>query len=192
MRVEVAAQGINFLEGLTVGVGLGLLYDFLRVLRERLKKRPVVLLLDLGFWLTATAALFLFAILRGDGVIRLYQGLAFVLGGGGYFLTLSRLVLPLLRLLADGWAFAWNLILWPFRSTARLGKKLLKKQKKDFHIWLEWYRINVIQHPVDHRRKGVGGSADKKSRHRHKIRHSGPPGGVGYDAAVDEQPPGDG
>lgn len=192
MGVDIAAQGFNFLEGLAAGVGLGLLYDLLRVLRERLRRRPVVLLLDLCFWLTATAVLFLFAILRGDGMVRLYQGLSFVMGGGGYFLTLSRLTLPLLRLLADGWAFLWNLILRPFRGTARLGKKLLKKQKKDFHIWLEWYRINVIQHPADHRRKGADRNADKKGRHRHKIRHTGSSRGVGDGAAVDEQPSGGG
>ena len=108
MAADVAAQAALFLEGAAVGAALGLLYDLFRVLRERWR-HWAGMVLDLLFWLTAAAALFAFAILRGDGEIRLYHGAAFAAGGGGYFLLFSRFVLWLLRRLADGAAFLYGL-----------------------------------------------------------------------------------
>ena len=197
MEGNVALQGANFLEAVAVGAALGALYDLLRVLRERQKHRWSAIVPDLLFWLTATAALFLFAILRGNGEIRLYLGAAFALGGGGYFLTLSRLALPLFRVLADGGAFLWNILTLPGKKLGFLWKKFFEKQKKGFQNWTEWYRINVIYHLADEPQKGVGGREDQAGRHRHKICHPGTAGGHHHRPLVHERaagvgPPGAG
>ena len=74
-----------FLEALAAGALLGMLYDLCRVLRERWRRRAAAALLDFGFWITVCGTLFLFAILRGDGQVRLYHGVAFAAGAGGIF-----------------------------------------------------------------------------------------------------------
>ncbi len=126
MDPRLADQGLAFLQALCVGAGLGLLYDLLRVGRERLG-RAASAVLDLLFWLCATAALFLFAILRGDGRIRLYLGAAFLLGGGAWFATLSRPALWILRKLAGALAALRQILLSPFRRARRGVKKNFKK-----------------------------------------------------------------
>lgn len=168
-----------FLEALAAGALLGMLYDLCRVLRERWRRRAAAALLDFGFWITVCGTLFLFAILRGDGQVRLYHGVAFAAGAGVYFVTLSRIALKIFRILGDGCAFLWRLLTTPLRKAGTLAKKVLKKQKKDFQIWLEWYRINMIHHPTGQVEKGAGGREAKAGRHRHKIRHLGAAGSVG-------------
>ena len=121
-----------FLEALAAGAILGMLYDLCRVLRERWRRRAAAALLDFGFWITVCGTLFLFAILRGDGQVRLYHGVAFAAGAGVYFVTLSRIALKIFRILGDGCAFLWRLLTTPLRKAGTLAKKVLKKQKKTF------------------------------------------------------------
>ena len=99
MGVDIALQAAAFVRGVSVGAALGLLYDVMRVIR-RLGGRGVAQALDLLFWLWATLCLFLCALLLGDGEVRIYLMGAFALGGGGYLLLLSPVVLPILSRLA--------------------------------------------------------------------------------------------
>ena len=94
MPAQLASQGALFLEALAAGALLGMLYDLCRVLRERWRRRARRLL-DLASGLTVCGTLFLFAILRGDGQVRLYHGVAFAAGAGVYFVTLSRIALKI-------------------------------------------------------------------------------------------------
>ena len=50
--------------------------------------------LDLGFWLWATLALFMFSHRAWGGEIRLYGALFCLVGGGVYFWGISPVILP--------------------------------------------------------------------------------------------------
>jgi len=186
---ELAGQALRFAEALAVGVALGLWYDLLRVGRERFTARVVVLLLDLLFWLCATAALFLFAILRGDGRVRLYQGAAFLLGGGAYFLALSRAALWGMRKIADGIGFLRRMLLLPIARGGRAAKKFLKNRKKGFQNWLSWYKIYVLHDPDNNEGGADRRVQDKTGWFGHKVRHFGDSGRNRDGVSVPERPP---
>ena len=82
MHVDVLGQAVIFGQGFLLGALLGLLYDGMRTLRRSLRFRWLAFGLDLLFWLTASAALFLFTLLRDDVQVRIYHMAAFLLGGG--------------------------------------------------------------------------------------------------------------
>ena len=144
MHIDIAGQGLIFGQGFLLGAALGLLYDGMRTLRRSIRLPALAFVLDLLFWLGAAAALFALTLLRDNGEVRIYHMLAFLLGGGLYFVTLSRLVLPALLWLAGIVRAAWAFLTAPARAAGRAGKKVLKNQKKHFQNWLEWYKINVI------------------------------------------------
>ncbi len=119
MYVDVADQAQVFGLALLLGAALGLVYDGMRALRRSLKLPWLAFLLDLLFWLCVTAALFAFTLLRDDGRVRIYHMAAAALGGGLYFLTLSRLVLPALLWLAARVRALWRLATAPVRRAGR-------------------------------------------------------------------------
>ena len=129
MYVDVLSQARTLAQGILLGAGLGLVYDMMRALRRALGLRWLGFVLDLLFWLGTTALLFVMALLREDGRVRLYLAAAFLLGGGAYLLTLSRLVLPLLLKLLSWAAKLWGWMTAPARKGARLAKKVYTNQK---------------------------------------------------------------
>ena len=144
MHVDIAGQAAVFGQGLLLGALLGLVYDGMRTLRRTWQKSVLAFVLDLLFWLGATAALFLFTLSRDDGRVRIYHIAAVALGGGAYFLTLSRLALPALLWLAGLARRIWRLLTAPLRAAVRGTKKFLENRKKLFQNWLAWYKINIV------------------------------------------------
>ena len=128
MGVDILGQAVAFGQGALAGVGLGLAYDVFRALRRQFPWRWLAFVLDVAFWLGTTAAVFFFALTRGDGEIRLFHMAALLLGGGGYFLTLSRLALPVLLWLTGGLAALCRLVVAPVRLGGRRIKKFLEKR----------------------------------------------------------------
>jgi len=183
----LAAQAVSGGAALCVGALLGLLYDVLRVLRERMP-RGLWFPLDFGFWACAAAGLFAFALRFGGGQVRIYQAAGFFLGGCAYFFTIGRLILPVLRLAARVLARFFSAAAAPARRMARLTKNFFKNRKKVFQIWFRWYRINMINHPVREKEKGVDSGEAQTGRDRDEICHPGAAGGVRHSAAVHEQP----
>ena len=131
----MAEQARVLLQSILLGAGLGLVYDVLRALRRSLGWRWLAFLLDLLFWLGTIALLFFMALTRETGQLRLYLPAAFLLGGGVYLLTLSRLVLPLLLKILAALGKFWRWSTEPARKGGRLAKKVWKKRKKDFQNW---------------------------------------------------------
>ena len=87
---------------------MGMVYDLFRILRVRVKIPLLGPLLDLLFWLAATAALFLWSQAAWGGQVRLY-GAAFCLAGGAlYFWAISPWLLRLGYLGADLAALRWG------------------------------------------------------------------------------------
>ena len=79
-------------------------------------------------------AVFLFALRRGEGELRLYMLLAMALGAIFYFAALSTLLRPLWDFWASA-AAAFLALLWkPLAIAAKGGKKFLIYIKKLFHF----------------------------------------------------------
>ncbi len=89
MSVSVASQLTALLGGAVLGIGVGLLYDLLGSVRRRLSGPIRRSLLDLLFWLCTTAALFLWSVCAGGGVVQVSVCAALFLGTAAYLRTLS-------------------------------------------------------------------------------------------------------
>ena len=128
MPADVAAQAAVFGQGLLLGAALGLVYDLMRAVRRSIPLKWLAALLDLAFWLGTAVCLFLLAILRDTGELRIFHGAAVLLGGGGYFLTLSRLLLPLFLCVMETLGRLWRFFTAPFRRAWNLLKKFLENK----------------------------------------------------------------
>ena len=74
MTVDVVQQGRALCQALLLGGAMGVVYDLFRILRVRVKVPLLGPLLDLLFWLAATAALFLWSQSAWGGQVRLLRG----------------------------------------------------------------------------------------------------------------------
>ena len=128
-----AQDGHRFLMACLLGLGLGLVYGFLRPLR---RKRPI--LADLLFLpVMGYAWLYLgFAVCRGD--LRLGYCIGLPLGAILWELTVGRLLRPVFDLF-------WRVIFRICRGISRIFKKFFKKMQKFlkilFAIWKKCYTI---------------------------------------------------
>jgi len=190
MHVDVADQAQMLLRCLATGAGLGLVYDVLRAIRRSLRLRWVAFILDLLFWIGVTVLLFVLALLGEAGEVRLYLSGLFLVGGGVYLLTLSRLVLPSLLWVMAGIGKIWAFLTAPLRSGLRYTKKVFTNQKKDFQNWLEWYRITMEQYHTEFLRKGAKYHENKALGRWHKNSDTRPAGGGSDRTAVHAQPTG--
>ena len=115
---------------MALGAAIGLLYDFFRILRVRLRLPLLGSVLDLLFWLAVTAAIFVYAVAAGNGEVRIYMLLSILGGAVLYFLLLSRWALKLGYLLADFLGLLWKIGTAPVRGALLLLKKMIKTAKK--------------------------------------------------------------
>lgn len=127
MTVTVWEQAYSLLGGLLLGVATGLLYELLRCVRYRIRGRIFCALLDLLFWLLVTAALFLWSVAAGRGVVRLSVCAALFLGCAGYLHFLSPFCFPAFFAFTGLIARLFHLLLSPFRLFKRLGNAVSKK-----------------------------------------------------------------
>ena len=129
MEQPLWTQGSRFLLAVALGAAYGLHYDLLRGLRRNL--RWLTPLLDLWFVLSWLVGNLLFGLYAGDGQFRIYMLVGSLLGSAAYFLTLSRLILPLFSKM-------WEILSWPFRMLGRLGKKFFIFLKKNYekHLFI--------------------------------------------------------
>ena len=86
-----SAQGMALFWAVLAGIGLGVLYDLGRGLRQT--RHALTVPMDLLFSLCFLLSLMALSLYTGG--LRIYQCLGIISGGGLYFLTLSP---PLLRL----------------------------------------------------------------------------------------------
>lgn len=102
MSVSLQEQISTLFSCLAMGLGVGLLYDLLRLVRLTLPRRTLQEILDLLFWLGACGMLFFCGIVFGNGRVRLYMALCLLLGATAYFLLLSPWTRRALDILAPG------------------------------------------------------------------------------------------
>lgn len=127
MTVTVWEQAHSLLGGLLLGVATGLLYDLLRCVRYRVRGRIFCALLDLLFWCAVTAALFLWSVAAGRGVVRLSVCAALFLGGAAYLHFFSPLCFPALSTLIGFALRLLRLLFSPLGFLARLTRNTAKK-----------------------------------------------------------------
>lgn len=124
-----------------MGMAAGLLYDLFRILRFRAARRVLSAGLDLLFWVALTAALFSYALVAGNGQLRIFMILGMGIGAFLYFLLLSRFMLRLGYKVADGIALLFRLIRLPMLVILNFLKKTKEKFKNIFLYFAKWYRI---------------------------------------------------
>ena len=84
-----------FIVGAGVGAALSAFLDLFRALRKcRVHPSWAVAVEDFLFWLTASVSLFLLVQIGNKGVLRFYIFLGCGLGAACYFLTITKLLLP--------------------------------------------------------------------------------------------------
>ena len=79
MGIDLWDQALTFAGAAILGMGAGLVYDLMRVLRRRLRLPLLGPVLDFLFWLLLTAALFVYAVATG-GRLRIFMVIAVGLG----------------------------------------------------------------------------------------------------------------
>ncbi|OUQ76146.1 hypothetical protein B5E43_12460 [Flavonifractor sp. An100] len=141
MTVDVLQQGQALCQALLLGGGMGLVYDLFRVLRVRIKVPLLGGVLDLLFWLMATAALFVWSQGAWGGQIRLYGAAFCLLGGGVYFWVCSPFFLWLGYRLADLTQLLLEILTFPLGILGQILKKIRKLGKNTFLSRRKWYRI---------------------------------------------------
>lgn len=131
MSVTVWDQARCLMGAVVLGLATGLLYDLLRVIRWRVRGRIFGGILDLLFWLVTTAALFLWSVDAGQGVVQVSTCLFLFLGAAVYFRFLSPLLLPPLSWLLRIFGRLIHFTLAPFR----LLKRFTARTKKFFSLF---------------------------------------------------------
>ena len=77
-------------QGFLLGLGLRVLYDAMRGVRRCCSWRWLWFLLDVIFWVGTAVTVFVHALVLGNGVVRIYHGGVFLLGGIVYFPAASK------------------------------------------------------------------------------------------------------
>jgi spore cortex biosynthesis protein YabQ len=98
----MAAQTRLFFYTVALGAATGVIYDLLRLFRRRVRHPFILVNIEDGFyWVLVSVLMFYFMLNRNFGEIRLFSVIGFFTGMTLYFLTVSRLVLPMLGALTD-------------------------------------------------------------------------------------------
>ena len=141
MMVDLAQQGRALCQALLLGGAMGVVYDLFRILRVRVKFPLLGSLLDLLFWVGATAALFLWSQDAWGGQVRLYGAAFCLLGGALYFGAVSPWMLRLGYLGADLAAAFLGILTFPLGLARAVIKKIRKIAKNIFLSGAKWYRM---------------------------------------------------
>ncbi len=149
MTADVTAQAWAVVQAVGLGLAAGLLYDLFRVLRVRVHVPLLGPLLDLLFWITLTAVLFVWSQWAWGGMVRLYGAVFLFFGGCVYFWLLSSGVLWVGYRLADLVTFVLKILVLPLIALNQLRKKIKKLAKNIFLSGAKWGRINQITQEME-------------------------------------------
>ncbi|MCD7929174.1 MAG: spore cortex biosynthesis protein YabQ [Clostridiales bacterium] len=144
MEVDVTAQALSLAGSLALGAALGVVYDLFRVLRVRAPLPGLGGALDVLFWAVATVTLFVWSVVSGGGVVRIYIALGLLAGCWVYFRLLSRRFLVLAYHLADICALVAHVLLLPVKLLRAAAKKVKKIFENPFHYGQTWYKIESL------------------------------------------------
>lgn len=149
---------------LAAGFGTGILYDFLGVIRRRLKRAVFSYILDLLFCAAVGFIFFVIGYGPGGGKLRLFMLAFIVLGCLLYFLLLSRVIGGFLWHLTDFLLYLVHCLFMPFVWLGRLVKKIEKIIKNIFIYLSKWFIIyNRVSVSLSKWKKSAG---DRKEERR--------------------------
>jgi spore cortex biosynthesis protein YabQ len=164
MEISIWEQTVSLLGSLALGCCVGVLYDTLRILRVRFRRKTLSGVFDFLFWMISIPVLFFYALMTGNGQVRIYILLGAALGGGVYFLLLSRLVLLVGYKIADLIGLVFRVFTRPLVWIWHIFKKIQEKLKNVFLSWGKWYKMKQITKKMDTSNKGI--CPDKGGRER--------------------------
>ena len=138
------------------GVLCAFLYDMFKIVRRTLRVGAgLTFLLDFSFWICAALVMFGMLLFANHGQIRLFEGIAILLGAVVYFLSVSQVVVLCGTMLLSKvlkWMYCivkivlfpvWILNRYVFHPICqKIAKKIKKIRKKRLTIRLFWFRIN--------------------------------------------------
>jgi len=102
MEISIASQTVIFFLSAVLGIFIGAVYDFFKIIRISTRASlGAVAVCDAAFCVICALALFLFVINYGDGSARAYIFVGTGLGGGLYFVTISRAVVTIGTCMAE-------------------------------------------------------------------------------------------
>ncbi|MCR5702001.1 MAG: spore cortex biosynthesis protein YabQ [Lachnospiraceae bacterium] len=131
---ELTLFGICFL----LGVALAVVYDLVRIFRLLVPHMDIIVdLEDLAFWLFTAWMVFGTLFKYNQGALRGYAFIGMFAGVIIYALTLSRLIMYMVRKLVPYWKKCFSGIFKPFKQFAGFLRKELKNAKDEFTIALK-------------------------------------------------------
>ncbi len=128
----ITAQAYLFLIFTLVGILIGLLFDFFRILRKIFKTNNIITYIeDIIFWIL-TGILILYSIYYfNNGEIRLYMFLGIILGFLSYIFTISKYIISFFvyisKFIKKIINFIFSLIFIPFKFINKIIKKIFFK-----------------------------------------------------------------
>ncbi len=183
MGNEVGAQLSLLGQAALLGALCAVVYDLLRTIRLRRTGRWLMHGLDALYAAAVLLAIFLFALRRGQGELRLYMLLGIALGAVVYFAALSGLLRPVWAFWVDA-AAAFAALLWkPAAFVAQCVKKIGIFLKKLFYFWGKYATIIMYQWKYflftgTQHRKGGGAHREKKTERKEARRNRSAGGGA--------------
>ena len=121
MELSINRQAYALISSVLTGIGIGALYDLMRMLRIRLKRTA---LFDALFWLVSLFALFRLGMSAGGGQLHIFMAVFALLGFWGYMRLMSRGVYGVFNMLAGG----LELILSPLAELIKKARHFVRNR----------------------------------------------------------------
>ncbi len=134
MIVSLSNQAYIFLVTIVIGLFIGLIYDFFRLIRKIfVHKNSAVYFEDVLFWLISTFVCFYILLHKNNLELRFYLFLGIVLGLIFYFALISHFVLTfvikIITILLKPVAFIYNILKPHFKSAVIAKNRAINKEK---------------------------------------------------------------
>lgn len=135
---SVSAQTLEFLYSALLGIGLGVTFDIMKVIRYYIpKSRAMTAVFDTLFWCVAVVALLGFILTVSDGVMRWYVLVGAFCGGFVYIAAVSEIVFKMLMSLVCVLRKVFSMITrplylflrWVWRCFKRTGRRAEKSMR---------------------------------------------------------------
>lgn len=136
---SVSAQTLEFLYSALLGIGLGVTFDIMRVIRSYIpKSRAMTALLDTLFWCVAIIALLAFILTVSEGVMRWYVLVGTFCGGFVYIAAVSEIVFKVLisaisairKILSLATRPIYLFLRWVWREFRKTGRSTEQKMRE--------------------------------------------------------------
>lgn len=98
----IVDQVYIFLWTILTGVGMGLIFDFFRLLRRSKTTRDIwVYVQDIIFWIVIAISIIVSTFLINDGELRAYMLIGYILGALFYMLLFSKIIMKVFTFIFD-------------------------------------------------------------------------------------------